>query len=62
MTRTASTDSVTGTRQEPVLGLSADPGKDINEAIEEIQGEVERARKELNQKTALKQNLKQKTG
>ncbi|KAI1497505.1 MBOAT, membrane-bound O-acyltransferase family-domain-containing protein [Biscogniauxia marginata] len=29
--------------QEPVLGLSADPGRDIDEAIQEIRSEVEKA-------------------
>ncbi|KAI0540906.1 membrane-bound O-acyltransferase domain-containing protein 1 [Xylaria digitata] len=47
LSRTTSTDSINGTRQEPVLGLSADPAKDINEAIQEIQVEVEKAKKDL---------------
>ncbi|KAI1354570.1 membrane-bound O-acyltransferase domain-containing protein 1 [Xylaria sp. FL0043] len=57
LSRTTSTDSLTGLRQEPVLGLSDDPGKDINEAIEEIQGEVERAKKDLNKKGSQKKEL-----
>ncbi|KAI0901829.1 MBOAT-domain-containing protein [Annulohypoxylon nitens] len=42
--RSASTDSVTGRGREPVLGVSEDPGRDIDEAIQEIRVEVERAR------------------
>ncbi|KAI1420577.1 membrane-bound O-acyltransferase domain-containing protein 1 [Xylaria sp. FL1777] len=57
LSRTISTDSVNGPRQEPVLGLSADPGKDINEAIEEIQGEVDKAKKDLNKKGSQKKEL-----
>ncbi|KAI1151175.1 MBOAT family protein [Nemania diffusa] len=38
--------------KEPVLGLSADPGKDINEAILEIQVEVEKAKKDLDRKVS----------
>lgn len=34
-------------RQEPVLGLSADPGRDIDEAIQELREEVERAQGRL---------------
>ncbi|KAI8635019.1 MBOAT family protein [Xylariaceae sp. FL1651] len=50
LTRTASTESISSTRQEPVLGLSADPGKDIDEAIQEIRAEVVRAKKDLEKK------------
>ncbi|KAI0840486.1 MBOAT family protein [Hypoxylon sp. FL0890] len=46
MVRSISTDSLTGKGQEPVLGLSADPGRDIDEAIREIREEVEKARAE----------------
>lgn len=38
LTRTASQDSITG--REPVLGLSADPQKDLDEAVDEIRAEV----------------------
>ncbi|KAL7627132.1 Lysophospholipid acyltransferase [Parahypoxylon ruwenzoriense] len=42
--RSTSTESLSGARgQEPVLGLSADPGRDIDEAIQEIREEVEKA-------------------
>ncbi|KAI1454954.1 MBOAT family protein [Annulohypoxylon moriforme] len=44
MVRSASTDSVTGRGREPVLGVSEDPGRDIDEAIQEFRVEVERAR------------------
>ncbi|KAI1094608.1 MBOAT-domain-containing protein [Rostrohypoxylon terebratum] len=44
MVRSASADSVTGPGREPVLGVSEDPGRDIDEAIQEIRVEVERAR------------------
>ncbi|KAI0883473.1 MBOAT family protein [Annulohypoxylon maeteangense] len=44
MVRSASTDSVTGRGREPVLGVSEDPGRDIDEAIQEFRIEVERAR------------------
>ncbi|KAI3336554.1 MBOAT family protein [Xylariaceae sp. AK1471] len=57
LTRTTSTESLSGTPQEPVLGLSADPGKDINEAIREIQDEVEKARKDLNKRRPQKKEL-----
>ncbi|KAI1074075.1 MBOAT family protein [Whalleya microplaca] len=47
--RSTSTESLSaaaagggGSRQEPVLGLSADPGRDLDEAIREIREEVER--------------------
>ncbi|KAI1375754.1 MBOAT-domain-containing protein [Hypoxylon crocopeplum] len=43
MVRSVSSDSLSGRAQEPVLGLSADPGKDIDEAIQELRTEVERA-------------------
>ncbi|KAI1144646.1 MBOAT family protein [Hypoxylon sp. FL0543] len=46
MVRSVSTDSLTGKGQEPVLGLSADPGRDIDEAIRELREEVEKARAE----------------
>ncbi|KAF2965770.1 hypothetical protein GQX73_g7794 [Xylaria multiplex] len=57
LSRTNSTDSLNGTRQEPVLGLSADPGKDINEAIQEIQVEVEKAKKDLGKRGSQKKEL-----
>ncbi|KAI2471699.1 MBOAT family protein [Annulohypoxylon bovei var. microspora] len=44
MMRSASTDSMTGRGREPVLGVSEDPGRDIDEAIREIREEVERVR------------------
>ncbi|KAI1213402.1 MBOAT family protein [Annulohypoxylon truncatum] len=44
MVRSASTDSLTGRGREPVLGVSEDPGRDIDEAIRELRVEVERAR------------------
>ncbi|KAI0190093.1 MBOAT family protein [Astrocystis sublimbata] len=50
LSRTTSTENL----KEPVLGLSADPGKDANEAIQEIQREVEKARKDLAKKSASK--------
>ncbi|OTA97692.1 hypothetical protein M434DRAFT_391624 [Hypoxylon sp. CO27-5] len=46
MVRSASTDSLTGRGREPVLGLSADPARDIDEAIRELREEVEKARAE----------------
>ncbi|KAI0166400.1 MBOAT family protein [Xylariaceae sp. FL1272] len=48
--RTTSSESLSGAYPDPVLGLSADPGKDIDEAFHEIRGEVLRAKKELNEK------------
>ncbi|KAI1431608.1 membrane-bound O-acyltransferase domain-containing protein 1 [Xylaria sp. CBS 124048] len=50
LNRTTSSESVNDARQEPVLGVSANPGKDIDEAIQEIQGGVEKAKKELGKK------------
>ncbi|KAI2612287.1 MBOAT family protein [Hypoxylon fragiforme] len=55
MIRTTSSESLSGgvpgaggrSRQEPVLGLSADPGRDIDEAIQELREEVERAQGRL---------------
>ncbi|KAI8954600.1 MBOAT family protein [Xylaria longipes] len=46
LSRTTSSENL----KEPVLGLSADPGRDINEAIQQIQEEVEKARKDLDKK------------
>ncbi|KAI1102594.1 MBOAT family protein [Jackrogersella minutella] len=46
MVRSASTDSLTGRSQEPVLGLSADPARDIDEAIQELKEEVDRVRRD----------------
>ncbi|KAI0022080.1 MBOAT, membrane-bound O-acyltransferase family-domain-containing protein [Xylariomycetidae sp. FL0641] len=45
MVRSASTDSVAslGSHREPVLGLSADPGKDLDEALQEIKDQAARA-------------------
>ncbi|TGJ87355.1 hypothetical protein E0Z10_g1374 [Xylaria hypoxylon] len=57
LSRTNSTESINGTRQAPVLGLSADPGKDIDEAIREIQVEVEKAKKDLDKKGFQKKQL-----
>jgi lysophospholipid acyltransferase len=57
LTRSASTGSLNSTRQEPVLGLSADPGKDIDDAIQEIREEVEKARKDLNKRNPPKKEL-----
>ncbi|KAI0458347.1 MBOAT family protein [Xylaria acuta] len=53
LSRTTSSENL----KEPVLGLSADPGKDINEAIQEIQEEVEKARKDLDKKGFQKKEL-----
>ncbi|KAI0476995.1 MBOAT family protein [Xylaria cf. heliscus] len=50
LSRTTSSENL----KEPVLGLSADPGKDIDEAIQEIQEEVGKARKDLDKKNAQK--------
>ncbi|KAI0382655.1 MBOAT family protein [Hypomontagnella monticulosa] len=47
MVRSASTDSLSGRAQEPVLGLSADPGRDLDEALQELREEVEKARAEI---------------
>ncbi|KAI0013946.1 MBOAT-domain-containing protein [Xylariaceae sp. FL0662B] len=48
LSRTASSDSISGRpRQEPVLGLSSDPGRDIDEAFQEIREEVERAQAKM---------------
>ncbi|KAI4601275.1 lysophospholipid acyltransferase [Pestalotiopsis sp. 9143b] len=43
-----STDSLTsaGFQQEPILGLSQDPGADANEAVDEIRAQIERAKAE----------------
>jgi lysophospholipid acyltransferase len=57
LTRTTSTESLSTNSHEPVLGVSDDPGKDIDEAIKEIQGEVEKARKDLNKRRPLKKEL-----
>jgi lysophospholipid acyltransferase len=43
LARTISQDSVTG--QEPVLGMSADPAKDLDEVVEELRAEVQAMRK-----------------
>ncbi|KAI5855608.1 MBOAT family protein [Durotheca rogersii] len=50
--RSASTDSLSGAggvggAQEPVLGLSADPARDLDEAFQEIREEVEKAQARL---------------
>ncbi|KAI1760155.1 MBOAT-domain-containing protein [Hypoxylon sp. FL1150] len=53
LVRSVSADSiagVSGRAQEPVLGLSDDPGRDIDEAIRELRGEVERAQAKLREK------------
>ncbi|XXG96711.1 CAAX prenyl protease [Hypoxylon texense] len=52
LVRSVSSDSLaqSGRGQEPVLGLSADPGRDIDEAIQELRGEVERAQAKLREK------------
>ncbi|KAI9147914.1 Lysophospholipid acyltransferase [Paramyrothecium foliicola] len=39
LVRSVSTESITG--KEPILGISKDPERDINEAIEEIRSEIE---------------------
>lgn len=65
LVRSASTDSLTavGSRaQEPVLGLSADPGRDIDEAIQELRGEVEKAQARLREKERQQQQQKQGGG
>lgn len=53
LSRTTSAENL----KEPVLGLSADPGKDINEAIQEIQVEVEKAKKDLDKRGSRKKEL-----
>ncbi|OTB08472.1 hypothetical protein M426DRAFT_317095 [Hypoxylon sp. CI-4A] len=50
MVRSASTDSLTGRGQEPVLGVSSDPARDIDEALQEIKDEMDRVRKEAQTK------------
>ncbi|KAI0115820.1 MBOAT family protein [Nemania sp. FL0031] len=50
LSRTTSSENL----KEPVLGLSADPGKDIDEAIQELQVEVEKAKKELDKRSSQK--------
>ncbi|TRX92438.1 hypothetical protein FHL15_006605 [Xylaria flabelliformis] len=50
LSRTTSSENL----KEPVLGVSGDPGKDINEAIKQIQEEVEKARKDLDKKGSRK--------
>lgn len=43
--RSPSTDSLPGgQRPEPVLGISNDPGRDIDEAVQEFRTEIERVR------------------
>ncbi|KAI1384490.1 MBOAT-domain-containing protein [Hypoxylon trugodes] len=44
MSRTTSSESLSGRAGEPVLGLSADPARDIDEALQELRDEVERVR------------------
>jgi lysophospholipid acyltransferase len=53
LSRTTSAENL----KEPVLGLSADPGKDINEAIQQFQVEVEKAKKDLDKKGSQKKEL-----
>lgn len=45
LVKSPSTDSLAagGRRAEPVLGMSDDPARDIDEAVQEIRGEIERA-------------------
>ncbi|KAI0603249.1 MBOAT, membrane-bound O-acyltransferase family-domain-containing protein [Biscogniauxia sp. FL1348] len=66
LVRSASQESLgLGSRgQEPVLGLSADPGRDIDEAIQELREEVEKAqarkRESMEKKAAEKKEGGQK--
>lgn len=53
LSRTTSSENL----KEPVLGVSADPGKDIDEAIHEIQAEVERVKKDMDKKGSQKKEL-----
>lgn len=54
LSRSTSSDNL----KEPVLGLSADPGQDIDEAIHEFQAEVERVKKDMDkQKNSQKKEL-----
>ncbi|KAJ2985457.1 hypothetical protein NUW58_g5521 [Xylaria curta] len=53
LSRTTSAENL----KEPVLGLSADPGKDVNEAIQEIRSEVEKAKRDLDKKGSQKKEL-----
>ncbi|KAI1115035.1 MBOAT family protein [Nemania sp. NC0429] len=53
LSRTTSSENL----KEPVLGVSADPGKDIDEAIHEIQAEVEKVRKDIDKKNSQKKEL-----
>jgi lysophospholipid acyltransferase len=53
LSRTTSTDNI----KEPILGLSADPGVDINEAIQELQAEVGKAKLERARKASRKKEL-----
>ncbi|KAI1334190.1 MBOAT family protein [Xylariaceae sp. FL0016] len=46
LVRSTSQESLaSGHGGEPLLGLSADPGQDVDEAIQEIRGEIEKAQK-----------------
>ncbi|KAM5353757.1 hypothetical protein ACJ41O_000407 [Fusarium nematophilum] len=45
LVRTLSTDSITG--KDPILGISKDPERDINEAVEELKAEVESRQKKI---------------
>ncbi|KAI1812860.1 MBOAT family protein [Poronia punctata] len=52
ISRTTSTDSIEGVSRTPTLGISTDPGKDFDEAMRELQGEVDKARKDFAKKDA----------
>ncbi|KAI2630605.1 MBOAT-domain-containing protein [Hypoxylon sp. NC1633] len=58
LVRSVSTDSITGKAQEPILGLSADPGRDIDEAFQELREEVEKAQKSAKEQEHQKENGK----
>jgi uncharacterized small protein (DUF1192 family) len=52
MVRSTSTDSITsaGTRGEPILGLSSDPERDVNDMVGELRAEVMRVKAEQDAK------------
>jgi lysophospholipid acyltransferase len=52
LSRTTSTESLDGNSRTPTLGVSADPGKDLDEAMKEIQDGVDRARRNSIKKKA----------
>jgi lysophospholipid acyltransferase len=48
LVRTASSESITS--MEPILGISKDPEKDINEAVEQLKAEIDAKRREIAEK------------